>query len=406
MNSFKINNIEYIIDNTIDNNSFVGIKIVNGIYHLCFPIGFKVKEGNEKYYKEILRYLYKTVMLTKTLDIDKDSDNNILDEKTIPLNSYLYIISDYFNNGLYKYSETKYRRDVNGKINWKRTFNNGFYLQDNTPIYLNTVIKYNKKEKNIISLLQMYAVNKSIDMLVFHGNYSKVQSELTDKDINKNITYYNNVLDKELRSTNNDKKKLLLTNIKNVINDCSNIDNSIRTYGTYSYEYSFEKMIDKLFGNIDVLSEYYPSALWYLDVNKKEFESSKLREDTIYKGKDKIYIIDSKYYKYGILNDNSFLPNTSAIYKQIVYGDYVYSKLLNEEGKEYEIYNVFVIPSDKDEFLEYQGYAKMKLLDSDKEFKKVYLVFINMNEVINKYFNKEFNQIDKMMDIIENKKHI
>ena len=47
----------------------------------------------------------------------------------------------------------------------------------------------------------------------------------------------------------------------------------------------------------------------------------------------------------------------------------------------------------------------MKLLDDDKFFKRVYLLFINMNEVIDKYFNKEFNQIDEMINIIENNKN-
>lgn len=401
MNSFSINKTKYYIDNTLENDSFVGIKIVNGIYHLCFPIGYKVEEKNEKYYKTILRYLYKTILLSKNVQLDKESNNNFEQEKSIPLNSYIYILSDYFSNGTYKYNEIKYRNDRIGNINWKRTFKNNFYVQDDTPIYLDTIIRYNKKETNIITLLQLYAVNKAADMLTFMGDFNKPYSELTDKDIKNNFSYYNRLIDKELKNTNNDKKKLLLINIKNIINDCSNSDTSIRTFGTKSYEYSFEKMINKLFGSEEDLSKYYPTALWYLGSDEEGFESSKLREDTIWKGKDKIYIIDSKYYRYGVENNETLLPKTSSIYKQIIYGDYVFNKLKNEEDKEYKIYNVFVIPSNKDEFLEYKGYTKMKLLDDDKEYKFVYLLFINMNELIDKYFSKEFSQIDKMINIIE-----
>lgn len=401
MNSIIINQTEYIVDDTLNNNSFVGIRIVNDMYHLCFPIGYKVEKGNEKYYKTILRYLYKSILLSKNINADKDNDK-FNQEKTIPLNSYIYILSDYFSNGLYKYAETKYRKDIIGNIDWKRTYKNNFYMQDNVPVYLDTVIRYNKKEINIITLLQLYAVNKAIDMLSFMGDFNKPYSELSDNEISNNIYYYNNLIDTELKNTNNDKKKLLLINIKSIINDCSNSSTSVRTFGTYNYEYSFEKMIDKIFGSEEDLSKYYPTALWFLDGDKIGFESSRLREDTIWKGKDKVYIIDSKYYRYGVYNDDNLLPKTSAIHKQIVYGDYVYNKLIKDEGKEYEIYNVFVIPSNKDEFLEYKGYTKMKLLDDDKNYKYVYLLFINMNDLIDKYFKKEFDQIDKMINIIEN----
>ena len=404
MNSFIINQTTYYIDNTLDNNYFVGIKIINGEFHLCFPIGYKVEEGNEEHYKTILRHLYKTIIIAKNAQLDQKSDNTLEYEKTIPLNSYLYILSDYYSNGIYKFNEIKYRNDTNGAINWKRTFKNHFYLQDKSPIFLNTVIRYNKKESNLITLLQLYAVNKAADMLVFKGDYNKPYSELSDNDIKKNINYYNNVIDKELKNTNNDKKKLLLINIKNIINDCSNSDNTIRTFGTYYYEYAFEKIIDKIFGSEEDLSKYYPTALWYLDGDKKGFESSKLREDTIWKGNNKIYIIDSKYYRYGIELTDALLPKTSSIHKQIVYGDYVFNKLKKEEGRNYKIYNVFVIPSNRDDFLEYKGYAKMKLLDDDKDFKYVYLLFINMNQLIEKYFNKEFNQINQMIEIIKSHK--
>ena len=50
-------------------------------------------------------------------------------EKVIPIYSYIYILSDYFSNGMYRYTEIKYKHNNKGKINWKRTFKNTFYLQ-------------------------------------------------------------------------------------------------------------------------------------------------------------------------------------------------------------------------------------------------------------------------------------
>ena len=104
-------------------------------------------------------------------------------------------------------------------------------------------------------------------------------------------------------------------------------------------------------------------------------------------------IIDSKYYRYGVDNSDSLLPNTKAIYKQIVYGDYVKKKLKKEENIDYKIYNVFVIPSDHNEFIEYKGNAKMKLLDDSETQKTVHLCLINMNVVVDKFFNKECDEL-------------
>jgi len=404
--SFVINNIEYIVEQTIENNFFVGFKIIDNKIHLCFPIGYELKCYNESDYKESLRYLYKTVELTKSIEFDKDYDYDKENEKIFPMNSYIYVLSDYFSNGMYQYNEKKYRNDSKGKINWKKTFKNGFYLQDNTPIYLNTVIQYNKRETNIITLLQLYCVCKAIDFLVFFGEYNKPYSELNDKDIKTNINYYNNLIDTEFRNTNNDKKKLLLMNIKNIINDCNASDKYIRSYGTKCYEYSFEKMINKLFGNIENLSDYYPKALWNIE-ERRGIPSSNLREDTIYLDNENtnVYIIDSKYYRYGIDNIDSLLPNTKNIYKQIVYGDYVKEKIKRDGKGDYKVYNIFIIPSNHDEFIKYQGNAEMEYLNAGGEQQIVYLLLINMNSVIDKYFNEKCNQTYKLIEVLGKNKN-
>ena len=398
VNSFTLNNTKYIIEDTLQNNFYVGIKIINNEYHLYFPIGFEIKDNNDKYNKKILKYLYKTVLLTKGINEEKYKDKSDKENKTIPIQSYLYILSDYFTNGLYSCIEKKYKKDRRGKINWKKTFQNNFYNQNNNVLYLDTVIEYNKRETNIISLLQLYCVNKAIDVLIFLGDYSKPYSELTDKDINNNIEYYNNIIEKELKYTNQDKKKLLLSNIKNILNDCCDSEKNTRSFGTLSYQYAFEKMIDNLFSNQKDISKFYPTALWQID-DDEEFESSKLREDTIWIGEKEAYVIDSKYYRYGVEQLNSLLPNTKTIYKQMVYGEYVKKELAKE--KDYKVYNIFIIPSNQNEFIQYKGKAKMKLLERNQTYDEIYLCLINMNEVIDRYFEKKCNSIQKLISVIE-----
>ena len=58
---------------------------------------------------------------------------------------------------------------------------------------------------------------------------------------------------------------------------------------------------------------------------------------------DKVYILDAKYYKYGITRNPLHLPGSSSIEKQIVYGEYVQTKK-HISGD--QIYNAFVMPFD------------------------------------------------------------
>ena len=52
---------------------------------------------------------------------------------------------------------------------------------------------------------------------------------------------------------------------------------------------------------------------------------------------DKCYILDAKYYKYGITANPDDLPGSSSILKQIAYGDYA-------KQKHKYVFNAFIMP--------------------------------------------------------------
>ena len=61
---------------------------------------------------------------------------------------------------------------------------------------------------------------------------------------------------------------------------------------------------------------------------------------------DKLLIIDAKYYRFGSLDKkirDRYLPPTSSVHKQIVYGEH---NSKNDEGQ--EAYNIFVMPYNKE----------------------------------------------------------
>ena len=65
---------------------------------------------------------------------------------------------------------------------------------------------------------------------------------------------------------------------------------------------------------------YFPHAKWHI-INREKTESSALEPDTVMKLNGKFYILDAKYYKFGITGLPMHLPATSSIQKQITYGD-------------------------------------------------------------------------------------
>lgn len=85
-------------------------------------------------------------------------------------------------------------------------------------------------------------------------------------------------------------------------------------YGTYRFEYVWEKMIDKVLG-IENKADYFPKTTWY--VNDNRYNNASLEPDTIMLyGKD-VYVLDAKYYKYGVTGKTWDLPEFTSINKQL-----------------------------------------------------------------------------------------
>lgn len=394
MNSFKVRGIEYIVDKTWQEDSFVGIKIENNKYHVAFPLGYNLYENmDESYYQKSLYELYKTVSIAKKIEMNHGEENK---DNSIPFSSYIWILSDFFSNGLYKYNEKKYVHEISGKINWKRTFKNTAYLSNGNPYYLDIVTEKKNTQRNIITELQSFCINKAIDNLVFLGNYKKIRCNLSEKNIKKNLKYYISIINNEYKNTNNDKKQLLLLKIKDILTNSALGDNKMFSYGTKKYSFAWEKMVDSVFATETDLSDFYPSASWH--INGESFESSFMKEDSIsINDKEKtIIIIDSKYYNNDAGYDN--YPATSSIQKQIVYGEHVESM---KKYKNYTIYNMFFVPHKIEDFYDYLGFAKMNSKEPKdlKSYEKVHLYLFDTNTIIDKYLKHEketdllFNEI-------------
>lgn len=389
----------------------VGIKFTNESIDIYFPLGYNIPDDKQtNLQRKAVIDLLSTMSLAKVTDENIDLKNEDGNIEGCPIQAYLWILNDYISNGLYSQKEKVYLQSQRGKVNWKRTFSTTPLFSDQGAIYLNPYVDKKRTIDNIITEIHALCINHSIEQIGWlFGNLEKVEFSYDSR--NKN--YYIQVLSEELRKSFNDRKKTLLKNmiliIKNEFED--NSFESVNDILTENYSHAWEKMIDYVFGN-DSIIKYRPVLKWCGLPEK--VRDPHMRPDTIIKRKNKneLFIIDSKYYKYGILNNGS-LPGAPDIDKQITYGEYC-SNLYNfDEPLEYDtdkIYNAFIVPYNKknnrfnytDNFV-YIGYAESKARNNNpnsESYKKVALLLMDTKYLIDCYLHKEKSNTDMLVDSI------
>lgn len=116
--------------------------------------------------------------------------------------------------------------------------------------------------------------------------------------------------------------------------------------GVEKFEYVWERLIDYVYGE-NTKDKFLPHAKWTILNNGTCEYCCALEPDTIMKHDNKYYVLDAKYYKYGITKNIQHLPQTSSIQKQITYGKHILenkSISKNELISKNDVYNAFLLP--------------------------------------------------------------
>lgn len=206
----------------------------------------------------------------------------------------------------------------------------------------------------------------------------------------------------------NDKNRILFRHMLAII-DFEGDRNSDKTYryGTYRFEYVWEKMIDKVFG-IENKADYFPKTSWWID--KTKHENASLEPDTIMISGTNVYILDAKYYKYGVTGNTRDLPESTSINKQITYGEYVATekKFKKKHGDNMRVYNAFLMPfdslkrkcPDNSQMLKI-GEAISNWKDNSEEYQKIQGILIDVKSLMSINVRQEMNEIEKLAKLIE-----
>jgi hypothetical protein len=264
-----------------------------------------------------------------------------------PIQAYLNVINYYLdhNGRYYTEKEVTYKVDGRGKTDWGRTAKRLVpMVQGKSFIYLKQVVRDNLPDvSRLITRIHKYCVYESFERIGWL--YTASKPEQPDIAFDKNM--FVATLNKKLGSTNNDVDKALFRSMIAMIefNDRKSTDKQFY-FGTDKFETVWEKLVDKVFG-VPNKRDYFPHGLWTARYGKdKDKPASALEPDSIMVYGGKYYVLDAKYYRYGILPSLgvSALPQSSDINKQITYGQFVKNKKAPSGG---QVFNAFIMPYNR-----------------------------------------------------------
>ena len=387
-------------------DSFVGLKIMGSEIHFYYPESYRFSLESATVRSDIIDML-RTISIAKTTSSEKaHAHNKRKQEGEFALLSYLWVINDYLANGFYINRERIYKTNQSGRVDWKRTMQSRSIVSNGNIIFPDITVEVKNNVDNLLVEIHKYCVKKSIDYIgwLFNLNSSFIPSKPYNGTVKK---LYVATIKKELAKTFDDNKRIRLKHLLNVIEGLDASDNGDFIYGVDSYYYIFERMIDSIFGNVKTVKDFNPKGKWrLLRNNYRETPSSDLRPDTIIIRDNCVYILDSKFYRFGFTGNEDDLPETTSIQKQITYGDYIKKNVTAIPIE--RIYNAFLIPYDKkrevfrsEDDIQYIGYAKSTWKDNDKTHELVHTFLIDLTHVIKtwSHYNHEADVIALISEI-------
>ncbi|EMG89276.1 LlaJI family restriction endonuclease [Helicobacter pylori] len=385
-------------DNELNDN-FVGIRSINNDLQICFPLGFDISD-NKNIRADVKKLVSILLEYNKTIACENllNSKNEIINSN-FPLKAYKNIIEYFLSHGYYAENKSYYENNAKGRINFSKTIKKNrpiiqTFNNKNSFVYTRFQVKRKMVNENeLITAINKYCVHEAFSKFGFV--FSSFMPPKFNLPADKNYCTY--LLENKLNNIFNDDKKILFQSMKNILLQDDNIlDKTDFRFGTYHFYVIWERMIDRAFG-IKNKEVYFPKTKWNLRCSNQNPDYL-LQPDSIMLFDDKIYILDAKYYKYGISGVASDLPNSASIIKQIIYGEYA-AKLETKK----EVYNIFLMPFNRfnnplklSNIFENIGFANGEWRDNLKQYENIQGILIDTKFLMQNY-NKKSNDLLKLL---------
>lgn len=333
------------VNSNEDGDCFVGIKADSDNAMVCFPIGYQLPETDAEIRTDIKHLIQILSVFTskedRLLAVNKFAAPQTVD---FPINAYKAVIEYYLSTGGNYYVEVDptYKTSASGKRDWPRTVRDqvpSVQQRDGVSSFIYTKFTVRTAAPNDtkkITQINRFCVHEAFKKLGWLYVPYMPEQPGPHPDVKTSIA----VLNTKLGNTNDDKKRNLFQAMNDMLQFMDEKTSNKQLYfGTDNFEYVWEKLVDKAFGEKDK-DKYFPRSRWLLDYGGHK-EKHPLMPDTIMIYNGKYYILDAKYYKYGLTGIPDHLPNGSSINKQITYGEYLEKHKGVDTGS---LFNAFIMP--------------------------------------------------------------
>ena len=371
--------------------TFVGIIVIEGIVLKCYPKYIVKAEEPKSELVQILKVLEK--YSAKEQVVQMLNENN--EECSFNLLAvFLFLIYDYYENGVYNNTQEIIENNGSGEILWDRTINETFTLLSGTrPYYveLQTRKRINN-EYDYFKRLHEYILSRISDELNEAGLielFELTEINLSDEELNDfgEKDYILNRLENELNRQFNTRKQILLKTMHAFIQQNGSLYNTecLSLFGTNNFNLVWEKVcadimdnqLRERLGTLKLpmpLKQEYDNNERLIDLIEKPLWSvtGKTAKDTLIPdlvsisrnsaGYDFI-IFDAKYYnaRLEINISPKGQPGIESITKQYLY-QLAYQKFIREHGFA-RVRNCFLMPTEEDKIIK-KGEVSMKMLES------------------------------------------
>ena len=368
---------------------FVGLMFEGNKVKVYYPVFYDLKLDSPSFRDDVVK-LIKLITITKKSLKDTDNHSQFDDMIDFPIDAYNFIWKEYKRHGRYFEKLNIYIENGPGKIDWKKTLRKMPDVVSDDFAYVNTINKSSRNHSTILTEIFEFCVYESVTKLqwLFGVNQNVIQAKFKKLTESRKRLYVK-TLDFELNNTFDEDKKVLLFNMKCIVNSRSSGSGKVQVYGIETFDQVFEKLVYDAFNNVPDISEFYPEAHYGSLVDQTMcIPAGKEREDTIYINEEtnELFIIDSKYYC-------DSRPTISSISKQIVYAENIESRHKQlSKIKKYDkdkIYNIFIRPADSNSDLISTdfSFACPDYKNGNKPYYKIYSIFVNLDKFIRNYGN-------------------
>ena len=367
--------------------TFVGVIVVAGRVLKCYPKYLlhanQPKEELRQVIKVLEKYNTKEQIVRMFNDSSESSSFNLLAV-------LLFLLQDYYENGVYSNTEDIIESNGSGEILWDKTINETFtLLSNNRPYYVDLQTKKRVNDdfdyfKRLHECILTRASKELMDAELL-DIFEITGVDLTDEELdefgeNEYILYR---IEKELNTQFNTRKQLVLKTIYAYIDRSGSLYDTdcLSLFGTNSFNLVWEGICADIMDNqLDVrlgalqlpipLKPEYDRKQKLIDLIEKPLWSvtgktavDTLIPDLVSISDNKFIIFDAKYYN-AVLEPGQppkAQPGIESVTKQYLY-QLAYQKFIDDHGFA-GVENCFLMPTEEKNII-HKGEASMQMLSA------------------------------------------